>query len=53
MRRFYRPAVPGGTVHIAPGAAHHIENTGSTVLRFLCCCSPAYRYEDTELIEST
>lgn len=41
----------GDTVCIPPGAAHCISNTGAEPLRILCCCAPAYRHEDTELIE--
>jgi mannose-6-phosphate isomerase-like protein (cupin superfamily) len=40
---------PGDTVCIAPGTAHCIANTGSATLRILCCCTPPYRHEDTEL----
>lgn len=41
---------PGDTVCIAPGTAHCIANTGSAPLRILCCCTPAYRHDDTELL---
>jgi mannose-6-phosphate isomerase-like protein (cupin superfamily) len=41
---------PGDTVCIAPGTPHCIANTGCTPLRILCCCTPAYRHEDTELL---
>ena len=41
---------PGDTVCIPPGTAHRIANTGSTPLKILCCCSPAYSHEDTELL---
>jgi len=41
----------GGTVLIPPGTPHCIENTGAVPLRIYCCCSPAYRTEDTELLE--
>lgn len=44
------PVRVGDTVCIAPGTAHRIENTGAVELRLLCCCSPAYRHEDTELL---
>lgn len=27
------------------------KNTGKTPLKILCCCSPAYSNEDTELLE--
>lgn len=40
----------GDTVSIAPGTAHCIRNTGDGTLRFLCCCSPAYQHDDTELL---
>jgi len=40
----------GDTVCIAPGTAHRVENTGATPLRILCCCSPAYSHDDTELL---
>jgi len=42
----------GDTVLIAPGTPHRIEATGPAPLRMLCCCSPAYSHEDTELLES-
>lgn len=41
----------GDTICIAPGTAHCIANTGAEPLRLLCCCSPAYRDDDTELLE--
>lgn len=40
----------GDTVCIPPGTAHCIKNTGSHNLTILCCCSPAYSHEDTELL---
>lgn len=40
----------GDTVCIAPGIAHCIHNTGKGDLVILCCCSPAYSHEDTELL---
>ena len=40
----------GDTVCIPPGTAHCIKNTGSNDLTILCCCSPAYSHEDTELL---
>jgi mannose-6-phosphate isomerase-like protein (cupin superfamily) len=40
----------GDTACIPPGTVHWIENTGSTSLRFLCSCSPAYSHDDTELV---
>ncbi len=43
----------GDTVLIAPGTPHRIEATGTEPLRILCCCSPPYSHEDTELLESS
>lgn len=42
--------VTGDTVCISPGTAHCIKNTGSSDLKIMCCCSPAYSHEDTELL---
>jgi len=44
--------VAGDTVLIAPGTPHCIAATGSAPLRILCCCSPPYAHEDTELLEA-
>ncbi len=41
---------PGDTICIRPGTAHCIENHGAEPLRFLCCCAPAYRDDDTEFV---
>mgnify|MGYP001065141666 FL=1 len=40
---------PGDAIAIPPGSRHQITNTGQGVLRFLCCCAPAYEHEDTFL----
>lgn len=40
----------GDTVCIPPGTAHCIENIGENELKILCCCSPAYQHDDTELL---
>lgn len=40
----------GDTVCIPPGTPHCIENKGREDLKILCCCSPAYAHEDTELL---
>lgn len=42
----------GDTVLIPPGSAHCIDNDGDETLVLLCCCSPAYSHEDTELLSS-
>ncbi|HDY70851.1 MAG TPA: cupin domain-containing protein [Nitrospirae bacterium] len=41
----------GDTVCIPPGTPHQIQNTGDTILKLLCCCSPPYSHDDTELWE--
>jgi mannose-6-phosphate isomerase-like protein (cupin superfamily) len=41
-----RPVAVGDAVLIPPGARHQIRADASGV-RFLCCCAPAYRHEDT------
>jgi mannose-6-phosphate isomerase-like protein (cupin superfamily) len=44
--------VTGDSVLIPPGTLHCIETLGNMPLRILCCCSPAYAHEDTELLEA-
>jgi len=44
-----REVGPGDAIAIPPGAEHQITNTGSEVLRFLCCCAPGYEHDDTVL----
>ncbi len=41
----------GDTICIPPMTPHKIANTGTTSLRFLCCCAPAYAHDDTEILE--
>jgi mannose-6-phosphate isomerase-like protein (cupin superfamily) len=43
----------GDTALIPPGTPHRIEAIGAEPLRILCCCSPAYSHDDTELLEDT
>ena len=40
----------GDTIYIPPGEPHQIQNSGQIPLRFLCCCSPPYSHDDTELL---
>lgn len=40
----------GDTICIPPGTNHCIENIGKKNLKILCCCSPAYADDDTEII---
>jgi mannose-6-phosphate isomerase-like protein (cupin superfamily) len=42
--------VKGDTVLIPPGVAHYLVNDGVSELRVLCCCSPPYGHDDTELM---
>ena len=37
----------GDAVLIPAGAWHTLYNNGTSELRILCCCVPAYRHEDT------
>lgn len=41
----------GDCICIPPGTQHQIKNTGITELKILCCCSPAYAHDDTQLIK--
>ncbi|MCB1957766.1 MAG: cupin domain-containing protein [Rhodocyclaceae bacterium] len=43
----------GDTICIPPGTPHAIRNIGASELRFLCCCAPAYRHDDTELLDAS
>ncbi len=47
----YHPVTVGDSICILPGIPHNIKNTGDELLVFLCCCSPPYSHEDTELLE--
>jgi mannose-6-phosphate isomerase-like protein (cupin superfamily) len=38
---------PGDAVLIPPGAWHQVRASETGPLRFLCCCAPPYRHEDT------
>lgn len=41
---------PGDTIAIPPRTPHCVENTGTLPLVILCCCSPPYADDDTELL---
>ncbi len=45
------PLAAGDTVCIEPGTAHCLRNSGAEDLVVLCCCSPPYSHEDTELLD--
>jgi len=40
----------GDTVLIPAGTAHCVAARGAEPLHILCCCSPAYSHDDTELL---
>ena len=40
----------GDSVCITPGTPHRLHKYTSDPLVILCCCAPAYRNEDTELL---
>jgi mannose-6-phosphate isomerase-like protein (cupin superfamily) len=42
----------GDAIAIPAGQKHKIWNTGSDVLKLLCCCAPAYEDVDTVITES-
>ena len=44
---------PGDTVCIAPGTPHCAQADRHGPLVILCCCSPAYRHDDTELLRES
>jgi mannose-6-phosphate isomerase-like protein (cupin superfamily) len=44
-----RQVGPGDAIAIPPGAMHQITNTGTLLLKFLCCCAPGYEHDDTVL----
>jgi mannose-6-phosphate isomerase-like protein (cupin superfamily) len=46
-----REVVAGDCVVIPPGARHKLWSGEAEPLKLLCCCSPAYRHEDTVLTE--
>lgn len=41
---------PGDTVLIPPGTPHCVSADAAADLRILCCCSPAYSHDDTEVL---
>ena len=45
------PVSVGDTICILPGTPHCIEADAGQDLHILCCCSPAYSHEDTEILE--
>ena len=48
----WREVNPGYAIAIPPGQKHKLWNTGTEVLRLLCCCAPAYEHADTVITEA-
>ncbi|HTA31778.1 MAG TPA: cupin domain-containing protein [Candidatus Cybelea sp.] len=46
-----REVAGGDAIAILPGQRHKLWNTGSDVLRLLCCCAPAYEHADTVITD--
>jgi len=46
-----REVAGGDAIAILSGQRHKLWNTGSDILRLLCCCAPAYENEDTVITE--
>jgi mannose-6-phosphate isomerase-like protein (cupin superfamily) len=46
-----RDVTVGDAIAILPGQRHKLWNTGSDVLRLVCCCAPAYEHEDTVITD--
>ena len=46
-----REVKQGDAIAIRPGQRHKLWNTGTDVLRLLCCCAPAYEHSDTVITE--
>lgn len=40
----------GDTLCMLAGEEHCIKNTGEIPLKILCCCSPPYSHDDTDII---
>jgi mannose-6-phosphate isomerase-like protein (cupin superfamily) len=40
----------GDTIYIPPTTPHCVHNTGKVPLKILCCCSPPYSHNDTDLL---
>lgn len=46
-----RDVQTGDAIAIPPGKRHKLWNTGTDVLRLLCCCAPCYEHSDTIITE--
>src|SRR5512133_233561 len=47
-----REVGPGDAIAIPPGARQKLWNTGSEIMRILCCCAPGYEHNDTIITEN-
>ncbi len=47
-----RDVKAGDAIAIPPRRKHKLWNTGTEVLRLLCCCAPAYEHDDTIITET-
>jgi mannose-6-phosphate isomerase-like protein (cupin superfamily) len=46
-----REVTVGDSIAIPPRMKHKLWNTGTGVLKLLCCCAPAYEHDDTFITE--
>jgi mannose-6-phosphate isomerase-like protein (cupin superfamily) len=46
-----RDVKAGDAIAIPPGKRHKLWNTGTSVLKLLCCCAPCYENDDTVITE--
>ena len=42
---------PGALAYVPPGAVQSLENTGTSVMEFLCLVDPAWKPEDEKVLE--
>jgi mannose-6-phosphate isomerase-like protein (cupin superfamily) len=42
---------PGAVAYVPPGAVQSLENTGTSIMEFLCLVDPAWKPEDEDVLE--
>ena len=42
---------PGAVAYVPPGAVQSLENTGTSMMEFLCLVDPAWKPEDEDVLE--
>lgn len=42
---------PGAVAYVPPGAVQSLENTGTSMMEFLCLVDPAWKPQDEEVLE--